>query len=144
MTPTSKKDNTFDKAREQAQGAWDKTRDAAAPAVDQAKDVGSAVADKARDAASTVGHKAEDATASVGQGIQHLGDRLRNAGPQSGVLGRATGTVADALHDTGKYLEDRNLHGMVDDLSSAIRRNPIPALLIGVGLGFLIARTLRS
>jgi phage-related minor tail protein len=155
MTPTSKKDNTFDKAREQAQSGWDKTKEAAATAADKAKDAGAAVADKAKDAASnvgsalssaasTVGHKAEDATASVGQGIQRLGDRLDRSGPQSGMLGRATDTVADALRDTGKYLEDKNLSGLAEDVTHMIRKNPIPALLLGIGLGFLLARTMRS
>src|SRR5262245_46258962 len=123
MTPTSKKDNSFDKAKEQAQSGWDKTKEAAATAADKAKDLGSSVADKAKDAASSVGsavstaasavgHKAEDATASVGHGIRRLGDRLDQAGPQGGVLGRATDTVADALKDTGRYLEEKNLSGL--------------------------------
>jgi F0F1-type ATP synthase assembly protein I len=29
-------------------------------------------------------------------------------------------------------------------MTEMIRRNPIPAVLVGVGLGFLIGRTLRS
>ena len=29
---------------------------------------------------------------------------------------------------------------MAEDLTDLIRRNPIPALLVGVGLGFLLAR----
>jgi hypothetical protein len=52
--------------------------------------------------------------------------------------------VAGALETSGKYLEEKNLTGMVDDLTDLVRKNPIPALLIGVGLGFLLARTLRS
>jgi hypothetical protein len=169
MTPTSKKDNAsshVDKAKDQAQAGWDKTKDAANTAADKARDAASSVADKARDAASnvgsavshaasavgqtvsgaasTVGHKAEDATAAAGQGIQHLGDRLRSAGPQSGMLGRASDTVADSLKDAGKYIEDKNLSGMLDDVTEMVRRNPIPALLVGIGLGFLLARTLRS
>ena len=31
-----------------------------------------------------------------------------------------------------------------DDLTNLIRRNPIPALLLGVGVGFLLARAIRS
>jgi len=33
---------------------------------------------------------------------------------------------------------------MAEDITGLIRRNPIPALFIGVGRGFLLARTLRS
>src|SRR5262245_54129845 len=157
MTPTWKKDAgaNLDKAKDQAQAGWDKAKEAASTAADKAKEAAGSVGDKAKDAAShvgqavshaasAVGHRAEDATASVGQGIQHLGDRLRSAGPQSGTLGRATDTVADSIKDTGKYLEEKNLSGMFEDVTELVRRNPIPALLLGIGLGFLLARTLRS
>jgi len=60
------------------------------------------------------------------------------------VLGRATDTAADGIKDVGRYLEDKNLSGMMDDVTELVRRNPIPALLVGVGIGFLLARTLRS
>jgi hypothetical protein len=33
---------------------------------------------------------------------------------------------------------------MMDDLTDVIRRNPVPAVLIGLGLGFLLGRMLRS
>jgi len=33
---------------------------------------------------------------------------------------------------------------MGDDITNMIRRNPIPALLVGIGIGFLLARATRS
>jgi hypothetical protein len=60
------------------------------------------------------------------------------------MLGRASEAVASTLESGGSYLEDKHLSGMADDVTQMIRRNPIPAVLIGVGLGFLIGRTLRS
>jgi uncharacterized membrane-anchored protein YhcB (DUF1043 family) len=33
---------------------------------------------------------------------------------------------------------------MTDDLTNLIRRNPIPALFVGIGIGFLLARVTRS
>jgi len=33
---------------------------------------------------------------------------------------------------------------MANDLSGVIRRNPIPALLIAAGLGFIMARAMRA
>ena len=33
---------------------------------------------------------------------------------------------------------------MADDLTTLIKNNPIPALLVGVGIGFLLARITRS
>jgi hypothetical protein len=33
---------------------------------------------------------------------------------------------------------------MMDDMTSLIKRNPIPALLLGLGVGFLIGRLVTS
>jgi hypothetical protein len=60
------------------------------------------------------------------------------------MLGSATRTVADTLEGAGKYLEDKNLSGMMDDVTGLIKRNPIPAVLLGLGIGFLVGRALSS
>ena len=39
---------------------------------------------------------------------------------------------------------DQGFSGLAEDMTTMIRRNPIPALLIGFGLGFLLARTFRD
>jgi len=159
--PTTKNQggNQAGQARDQANQAVEKGRDAAshageavshaASAVGQAvaqkaSDVASAVGHKASDAASAVGHRAEDATASVGSGLQTAADKVREYTPDGGMLGSASRGVAGALDSAGKYVEDRNLTGMMDDMTSLIKRNPIPALLLGLGVGFLIGRVLSS
>lgn len=48
------------------------------------------------------------------------------------------------MESTGEYLEEKGLSGMAGDVTDLIRRNPLPALLIAVGIGFLIARSFRS
>ena len=60
------------------------------------------------------------------------------------MLGSAASAVADTLESSGRYLEESGLSGIGEDLTSMIRRNPVPALLVGIGLGFLIARATRS
>jgi len=155
MSPTTKKDQ----AKDQAGQAVDKGREAAshageaishaASAVGQAvsqkaSDVASAVSHKASDAASAIGHRAEDATAAVGHGMQTAADKVREKGPSEGMLGNASRTVADAMDNAGKYVEDRNLSGMMDDVTNLVKRNPIPALLLGLGVGFLIGRLISS
>jgi hypothetical protein len=125
--------------------AVDKARDAAANVAEKAKDAASNVADKAKDAASTVGQKAEDATHAVGSGMQSLAGTMREKLPHEGVIGAATATVAGGLQNTGRYLQTEGLKGIGDDVTNLIRRNPLPAVLIGIGLGFILARaTLRS
>jgi hypothetical protein len=134
-----------DKARETTSAIADKARDAASTMADRSREAASAVGQKMSDAACSVGHKAEDATHSVGHGMQSLAGSIREKMPQSGMMASAGGAVADTLERGGKYLEQEGLSGIGKDLTDVVRRNPIPALLIAVGVGFLIARsTTRS
>jgi len=146
-------------AKDQASQALEKGREAAshageslssaASAVGQAvsnkaSDVAHAVGQRASDAASAVGQRAEDATSAVGHGMQTAADKVREYTPDSGVLGSASRGVAGALDSAGRYVEDKNLSGMMDDMTNLIKRNPIPALLLGLGVGFMIGRALSS
>jgi len=135
-TTTPRKDtgaSMADKAKETASGVVEKVKDMASTA-------GSAVGS----AATTVGHKADDAVGSVGSGMHSLADKLHDSAPESGMLGKAADCVANTLEAGGRYLEEKKISGMAGDVTDLIRRNPIPALLVGIGLGFLLARTLRS
>jgi hypothetical protein len=143
MSTTFKKDEG-NKAKEQAGQALDKGRDAASHAGEAVSHAAQAVTQKAGEVASAVGHKAEDATAAVGSGMQTLADKVRDSGPHDGMLGTASRGVADAIDNAGKYVEDKNLSGMMDDVTGLIKRNPVPALLLGLGIGFLIGRALSS
>jgi hypothetical protein len=113
--------------------------------IDKVKETATDVFDKAKGAASQLGHKAEDATHAVGGGMQSLAGTLRDHLPQSGPVGAATGALESGLESTGKYLQEEGLQGMAEDVTQLIRRNPFPAMLLGVGLGFILARlTTRS
>jgi len=59
-------------------------------------------------------------------------------------MGQATETVANTIERGGQYLQQEGLSGMADDLTTMIKRNPIPALLLGVGIGFILARLTSS
>lgn len=133
-----------DKTKDAAQSATDKAKDLAGQAMDKGREVAGQVGDALSSAAGTVSHKAEDATSAVGSGIQQVASKVRDMGPEQGMLGSATRTVADAIDETGRYIHDKNLSGMVDDVTGLIRRNPLPAVLIGLGVGFLIGRALSS
>jgi hypothetical protein len=60
------------------------------------------------------------------------------------VLGSASSAVASTLESSGRYLQEHGLSGVGEDLTNMIRKNPVPALLMAVGIGFLIARATRS
>ena len=116
---------------------------AATAALDTARDMASQAGKKASEAASYVSQKAEDATSAVGSGMKSLAGTIRENSPREGMLGSAGSAMASSLESGGRYLEEHGLSGIGEDLTDVIRRNPIPALLIGIGVGFLIARATR-
>jgi uncharacterized protein YjbJ (UPF0337 family) len=127
-----------------ATGVMETAKDAASNVADKAKQAAGAVASTVGNVASNVGDKVDSGVSAAGSGIQSLAGTIRDKGPQSGVLGSATSGVASALDASGRYLEEQGLSGIGEDLTNLIRRNPIPAMLIGVGLGFMLARMTRS
>jgi len=133
-----------DRSKDAAHSAIDQASDFAARAADKASDIASRAADKASNLASAAGEKADNAASSVGSGLRSAADTVREKLPNEGMLGRATSSVADTLDSGGRYLEERGFSGVADDLTGLIKRNPIPAVLIALGVGFLLARSTRS
>jgi hypothetical protein len=136
--------NAGEKASQAVSYAKDAAKEVASDVKEGAKSAASTVAEYAGHAASAVGKKADDAVSATGSGMQSLAGTVRDKGPHSGVLGKASSAVASTLESTGEYLEEKGLSGMGKDLTDLIRRHPIPALLIGVGVGYLISQATRS
>lgn len=142
---------TVDKAREVAEKAKDTAASVGELASDAASAVGAMAGKAACDAGSMAsqaacdfGKKADNLTASAGAGIQQWGDRLSKNAPHEGVLGSASQAVAKAVKDGGEYLEDAKLSGITEDIAKLVRKNPIQAVLIAIGLGWFAANKLRS
>lgn len=127
---------------------WNQTADKAnevAVCVGQmAGHAASAVGAMASHAATDVGRKADEFTASAGVGIQGLSDSLGRRVPSSGVLGSVSQAAVRAVKEGGEYVEGAKLSGMTEDVAQLVRRNPIPAVLIAIGLGWFVGRKLRS
>jgi ElaB/YqjD/DUF883 family membrane-anchored ribosome-binding protein len=136
--------NTIQNAKDAAANVADKAKDMASTAMDRTREVASNVADKSKDMASRVGQKADDVAGRAGSALESAAGTVRDHGPQSGMFGTATSRVADAVESTGRYLREEGVTGLAEDLTDMIRRNPIPALLLGLGVGFLLARALSS
>lgn len=134
-------DKAADKAKEAASGFGERVQDAASYIGEKAKAATSSVMHGAEDAASYVGHKADDGMHAVGSSLKSAAGSVRDAAP-SGMMKNAASCVADSLESTGKYLEAEGFSGIAEDMTALIKRNPIPALFVGVGIGFLLARAL--
>jgi hypothetical protein len=133
------------KAENAGAAGMDKAKEIASSAVDTAKDAASSVTHTMGEAGAAVGDKANEATSAVGGGMKSLAGTIRQHTPHEGMLGTASASVADSLESGGRYLQEEGLRGMAEDVTNLIRRNPIPALFIGIGIGFLLAKvTTRS
>jgi hypothetical protein len=102
------------------------------------------VMDKAKEAGSFISEKADQATGAVGSSMESLGHSLREHAPHGGMVGAAGEAVASRLEQGGRYLEEHGVGDMAGEISTMIRRNPLPAVLIGIGVGFFLARLTRS
>ncbi len=122
---------------------------------EKATEAGSQLADKARQAAqqvgrtvsgaaSNVGHTAENLASGAGSQMRHLGDTISENAPREGMMGNAAQGVAGAMRSGGRYLEEQGLSGMMGDVMQLVRNNPIPALFVGVGIGFMLGKLLSS
>ena len=136
--------HSLDQAKNEAATATDKAREALGHVGNALSSTATAAGTALSNTASAVGQKADDAAGSVGTGMKSVADTIRSQGPHEGMLGNATRSVAGAIDQTGKYLEEKHLSGMADDVASMIKSHPIPAVLIGLGVGFLLGRALRD
>jgi hypothetical protein len=98
----------------------------------------------AADAAHNVGERAESAKTAVGGRMKDLAGRLRERAPEEGMIGSAAQGVARTLEDGGEYLQEHNFGDMAKDVTDVVRTHPIPSVLVALGLGILIGRSLRS
>src|SRR5262249_26580042 len=87
--------------------------------------------------------KAEQATKAVGAGMESLGGAIHEREPAQGTMHNMGEAVAAKLEGGGRYLESRGLKGVGEDVPNVIRRNPIPALLVGLGVGILLAHLVK-
>lgn len=102
----------IDEAKNAMSAGMNAAQEKASSVIGMAKGAASNVANSVSDAACYAGHKAEEATSSVG----------------------------GAIESTGHYLKEDGLRHIATDVTELIRRNPVPAMMIGIGLGFLVAQ----
>ena len=89
--------------KEAATHAGEKANEAASTFGSKAKEAASAVGDMVSNAASTAGSAvaktADRATSAAGSGVKHLGETIKEKGPQEGIFGNAT---RGGRHPSGK------------------------------------------
>lgn len=107
----------------------------------KAEQLASTVKDKASQLGTTMSDKANAAVTTMGEKMADLGHSLRDRAPNA--LAPYADRAASGLERAGQYLQEGDLGDFVDDVAGIIRRHPIPAMLTGVAIGFLVARNSR-
>ena len=110
----------------------DKTGRARANMTAKAQELGATAADKANGAATVVGEK-----------IGSLANVIRENAPHEGAVGTATTAVVDGLESASSYLQEKKFEHLAKDVTALVRTYPVQSLLIGIGLGYLLARRTR-
>jgi len=143
MTNEPNRPTTYDATERELDRAADKAQDTIDTVRDKAEDVVGDVKDKATQVGSQVADKADAATTTVGEKMTDVAQTIRQKAPASGPMADAADTAADTLQRAGSYLQEQDLADMRADLEGLIRRHPVESLLIGFGLGYLLARGMR-
>ncbi|MEO8026130.1 MAG: hypothetical protein ABI823_06635 [Bryobacteraceae bacterium] len=106
------------------------------------------LAEQAKEKASQFGRTAADKLEASKKGtadvLQSSADTLRNAGDASSeaVKGFAHKT-ASTFDSSAQYIRDHDFKGMMDDVTTVVKRNPTPSLLIALAVGFLAGASMR-
>jgi ElaB/YqjD/DUF883 family membrane-anchored ribosome-binding protein len=75
--------------------------------------------------------------------LKSTADSVRSCGHiSSQTMTDVAGRTAEKIESTANYVRDHDFRGMFGDIGRAIRRNPTPALIGAVGLGFLLGSAL--
>lgn len=108
----------------------------------QAEHLASAVKDGVVHAGESVSATANSAVASVGGTMSGMANSIRQHTPAA--VAPYTEKATAGLQHAGEYLQHGSIGGMAEDLTQVVRRHPVPSLLIGATLGFLLGRKLRG
>jgi uncharacterized protein YjbJ (UPF0337 family) len=101
------------------------------------------VTTKAQELSSTAVNKANEAATVVGEKLESLANVIREKAPREGSVATAATTVVDGLESAGSYLREKKFDHLAKDVTELVRTYPVQSLLIGVGIGYLLARRTR-
>jgi len=85
--------------------------------------------------------KAQSVKSAVSHRVGAVADRLRSRA-NGGRLSGAANSVASGLERAGAYFDDHDLSNVGDSMTNTIRRYPLQATVVGLGVGFLLGRSL--
>jgi uncharacterized protein YjbJ (UPF0337 family) len=95
---------------------------------------------RAREFGATAAKKANEAAPVIGEKVKSLASAIREKAPREGKIGTTATKVAGGLESASYYLQEKKFEHLGEDVKGLVRRYPLQSLLVGLGLGFLLAR----
>lgn len=92
----------------------------------------------------TAASMAGEAATAVGETMGSLASVIRDNAPHEGTIASAARAVAGGLESASSYLQEKAYENIATDLTAVIRRYPVQSLLVGVGLGSVLARITKE
>jgi uncharacterized protein YjbJ (UPF0337 family) len=99
---------------------------------------------KAQELGATAASTAGEAATAVGEQMGALASAIRDQAPHEGAIATAATAVAGGLESASSYLHEKDYKNLATDLTALVRRYPLQALLVGVGLGYVLARSMKG
>lgn len=98
---------------------------------------------KAQEVGAAAVSTASEAATAVGEQMGSLAGVIRDHAPHDGAIATAATTVAGGLESASSYLKEKDYKNLATDLTALVRRYPVQFLVAGVGLGYLLARSMK-
>ena len=96
------------------------------------------LADAAAVKARQTAHEVDETLGAAAESIQA---KIRKTGKDAADV---VSSMTDRVRSSAHYVNEQGFDGLMDDLGTLIKRYPIQAVLIGVGVGFFLARGTRD
>ncbi len=89
------------------------------------------------DAEAVKARQSDEGAEGLGGAADRFEQKLRET---SEGVGEVVSAVSNRVRSSAAYLQEQGWGGVLDDIETLIKRYPIHAVLIGAGLGFILAR----
>ncbi|NJN18789.1 MAG: YtxH domain-containing protein [Oscillochloris sp.] len=136
---SDKANETRDRAGQKA----DEMKDRAGQKIDEMKDRAGEMRDRASEKGREANDRADSAMTNAGDRMHGLAETLRQRAPE-GQAGNMAHDAARMLERSGTYLQRSNPQTVRSDLEQVIRDHPMESLAFGLGLGFILSKSMKS
>lgn len=111
---------------------------------DKIADAASKVKERASEFGRSAAQKVDESRGGTAATLKSGADSLRSGAQNSGqAISDVANQTAEKIESTANYIRDHDFRAMLGDIEQVVRRNPTPALIGAVGLGFLLGAALR-